>query len=716
MTVTITPSVGDIENNIVPLDLLVTDEDRSTAMAIGGTPVANTQNTGATPPPPDSNIIKSGNGSVVKGFLKSHNYSPGDSGWIIKGNGDVEFSDGVFRGDISAATGTIGGWTIGATFIGDNAVANDATVLLDSTNSLIRLGATSGDYITLDGGNVRLRSSNYVTGVSGFTIQADLVEAENIVARGILRGSTFAYDVISAIGGQLMVANADALDADMTALDASTLTTKDTTDFAVNDILVIRGIATSGIDEEWLRVTNIGSAPTYTVTRDLASSYAANSNPIWKAGTPVVKQGSSDGASTFSGGWLRLYGEGTNSPYYSVFERDGVLYNDYKESCRLGNLNGIGAFVSDTYGIFLGDYASGEYLSYDSVSSTLVLNGYNKTGKGSFGGDGSDGALTITTGTTTIDCSSANIVVKNYTSISITGDGKLAFSNPASDGTVIVLKSQGDVTITSSDGSAIDVSAMGGDGGAGGTNAAGSVGTNGFQILDSNNHYGVGGTKGSPVGGGAGGVILASAWEYTIVSGREQRRVLNLACGSGGGGGAGTIAPPSTTYTGGDGGRGGGVLIIECAGAWNFTSTINVKGEVGATANPNSSGGGGGGGGGMALVLYNTLTANSGTVSTNGGNGGAGSVGVNTPGGVGGTDGSGSGGGGGGAYGGAGGTGGSATTAGPGGVGSNGGGAGAGAGGGGGGGSNFDIGQSGGAGGTGGASGQSLITENNIFA
>jgi len=393
MTVTITPSEGDIENNIVPLDLLVTDEDRSTAMAINGTPVANTQNTGATPPPPDSNIIKSGNGSVVKGFLKSHNYSPGDSGWIIKGNGDVEFSDGVFRGDISAATGTIGGWTIGATFIGDNAVANDATVLLDSTNSLIRLGATSGDYITLDGGNVRLRSSNYVTGVSGFTIQADLVEAENIVARGILRGSTFAYDVISAIGGQLMVANADALDADMTALDASTLTTKDTTDFAVNDILVIRGIATSGIDEEWLRVTNIGSAPTYTVTRDLASSYAANSNPIWKAGTPVVKQGSSDGASTFSGGWLRLYGEGTNSPYYSVFRRTGVAYNTITEAVRLGNLNGIAGFSSDTYGFYTGDISTNNYLVYDTTSGEMIING-SSVDQQSIYGDGSDGDVT----------------------------------------------------------------------------------------------------------------------------------------------------------------------------------------------------------------------------------------------------------------------------------------------------------------------------------
>jgi len=76
----------------------------------------------------------------------------------------------------------------------------------------------------------------------------------------------------------------------------------------------------------------------YSVTRDLAGTYSANSNPAWKAGTPVVKQGSSDGASAYSGGWLRLIGEGTHAPYYSVFARTGVAYNAYTEVGRLGTL------------------------------------------------------------------------------------------------------------------------------------------------------------------------------------------------------------------------------------------------------------------------------------------------------------------------------------------------------------------------------------------
>src|ERR1035437_3459937 len=51
-----------------------------------------------------------------------------------------------------------------------------------------------------------------------------------------------------------------------------------------------------------------------------------------------------------------------------------------------------------------------------------------------FGGTGADGALAISSGTTTIDCANAAKVIKNYSSISITGTGTLAFSNPNTNG------------------------------------------------------------------------------------------------------------------------------------------------------------------------------------------------------------------------------------------------------------------------------------------
>lgn len=184
---------------------------------------------------------------------------------------------------------------------------------------------------------------------------------------GTLKTTVFEKDVVSAVGGVLVVTNSDVLDVDMTALDASTLTIKGETTFAVNDILHIK----DGTDEEYLRVTNIGSAPTYTVTRDLAGAYGVDSNPAWSVGTAVVEEGSSDGASTFSGGFLQLFGSGANSPKYSVFKRTGTAYNAVTEYVTLGNLNTRLDYVSEEYGIAIGTTATG-FLAYDETNGLRV--------------------------------------------------------------------------------------------------------------------------------------------------------------------------------------------------------------------------------------------------------------------------------------------------------------------------------------------------------
>ena len=84
-----------------------------------------------------------------------------------------------------------------------------------------------------------------------------------------------------------------------------------------------------------------------------------------------------------------------------------------------------------------------------------------------FGGTGADGALNITSGITNLDLGGATIFERNYTSISITGTGQLTFSNPHTNGTIIILKSQGNVTLTSSGNPTIDLRNLGGSGGAG---------------------------------------------------------------------------------------------------------------------------------------------------------------------------------------------------------------------------------------------------------
>lgn len=238
-----------------------------------------------------------------------------------------------------------------------------------------------------------------------------------------------------------------------------------------------------------------------------------------------------------------------------------------------------------------------------------------------FGGTGADGALTISSGTTTINCANAKVVIKNYSSISITATGKLAFSNPNSSGTVVILKSVGAVTLTSSTAPMIDMSAMGAAPGAiasvsGNTQVAGNGGTTGNAFLI---QTGSGG--GAPIGsvGSAGAAPI-----FNLSAIQNLGKYPDVFVGAGGGSGDAQGSGSGGPAASGVPGIGGGALIIECGGAWNFTtaSGISVAGQnaADATGIANMIGAGsGGGGGGYFKALYNTLTANSGTVTVSGG-------------------------------------------------------------------------------------------------
>ena len=284
-------------------------------------------------------------------------------------------------------------------------------------------------------------------------------------------------------------------------------------------------------------------------------------------------------------------------------------------------------------------------------------NGELKGWGNKFGGNGTDGALSLSAGTTTINLGGAKLVEKNYTSISIT-TGTLTFSNPHPNGTIVILKSQGNVTITCATAPCIDLRGIGAAAGTA-TGTAGSIG-NGIWTVGSA-HYG-GAHSGST--GGTGGVIIPSSTPYLVdVFGLNSAGKF-LAVGSGGSAGVGTGF--------GNGGRGGGSILIEVGGYLNFTTSngINCSGSDGSSATAlASAGGGGGGSAGMCSVIYNKLTSSSGTIYSVGGNGGASTGDI--------SGGSCSGGAGAGSIYGAGGNGGNDSTA-----GSNGGGLGAGAGGG----------------------------------
>ena len=267
--------------------------------------------------------------------------------------------------------------------------------------------------------------------------------------------------------------------------------------------------------------------------------------------------------------------------------------------------------------------ATNKYLTQAGVATTSVANSIVQTlstGKidnsylsSGFGGDGSDGALTITSGTTTIDLAYNEFVIKNYTSISITGTGALAFSSSTATGTKIMLRSQGDVTLTSSAIPNISVTGfVAGGAGTATNNTAGAVGA-----TSTGKWFQCNGGTGNTTGGAAPTVIIPRSPDYRF------SRYYSWYAGAGGGGGQ--KSSDSGGATTGAGGAGAGVLIIEVGGSLNFTSTLSAAGTAGANgagASDGVIGGGGGGAGGTLLLIYKNLTANSGTLNVAGGTGG----------------------------------------------------------------------------------------------
>lgn len=460
---------------------------------------------------------------------------------------------------------------IAAGAVGSNEIAAGAIIAGKITaGTIVSADIAAG---TITGGNIAATTIT-ASNIAALTITASEIAASTItgakIAATTITAANIAASTITSTeiaAGTITAANIAALTITASEIAANTITaakiaasTITTTEIAANTI-VAGNIAASTITAAKMNVSQLSA-----IAADLG---AITAGTVTLTSSGHIKSGQS-AYNTGTGFWLGIDGV---TPKFSI-----------------GN-------------------PSGRYLTWDG--SDLVINGYVQSGKGAFGGDGSDGALSISSGTTTIDLAGASFVQKNYTSISITGTGALAFSNPHANGTKIVLRSQGGVTITTSATRAIDLRSLGA-----------GAGSQYSDIIESTRAtYGVAGAGGT--GGGAdpgdGGLQYGASGLYPFTLGRLSNKVLAVAPGSGGGNGSGNAS------SSGAGGRGAGALYIECNGALNITGTIDASGAAGSdgAGGADRGGGGGGGGGGMILILYNTLTANSGTYTVTGGAGGA---------------------------------------------------------------------------------------------
>lgn len=294
---------------------------------------------------------------------------------IFLGNNAFELApfSVTLAGRLHSTSGSIGGWEIGDTTISSNGIT------LDSALEKITVGSTVPIYI--DGVHKRIYSYNYIPGMNGqgFSLDPNLLEVGNISARGMIRTAVFQKDVVSSVGGNLMVLNSDVLDADMTMLDSSTVKIKGTTSFNLGDVLRIK----DGTDDEWLLIDNVTQAPIYGVLRDRALMYPPNENPMWKKGAAVVSYGGNG-----DGGLYMTSSEAT-APYMDIFDHNGSPWLGVNTRMRMGNLNGYLGYTSDVYGIGIGE--ADKFLKYDPVSGlnmqgniTIGINNSIKGGQTAF--------------------------------------------------------------------------------------------------------------------------------------------------------------------------------------------------------------------------------------------------------------------------------------------------------------------------------------------
>jgi len=151
----------------------------------------------------------------IGNLIESDNYSAGTSGWTIRKqdtgypNGYAEFNDAVFRGNVTATTGNIGGWTIAS----DKLSADDG-----NSNSM-----------EIDGGNAYIQA-NYTQGSAGFKLNADgSVEFNDGTFRGDLSAGTISIGSGNAVfnvdsNGNMWLGHANYGDAPFTVSNSGVLT------------------------------------------------------------------------------------------------------------------------------------------------------------------------------------------------------------------------------------------------------------------------------------------------------------------------------------------------------------------------------------------------------------------------------------------------------------------------------------------------------------
>lgn len=173
-------------------------------------------------------------------------------------------------------------------------------------------------------------------------------------------GTRYVEETITVAGGHTMVVKSSAVLTAALATQANgTITTMrvDKGLYSAGDYLMM---SEPGLYEV-ARVVSVVSTTELTVERGVDGS----TPNAWAIGTVVANIGHG------TAGWLEMVGGDQAS--FSVWTWTGNTWADRREGVRLGDLVNLADYGGNhQYGIFIGDYASNRWLSYDPVNSLRI--------------------------------------------------------------------------------------------------------------------------------------------------------------------------------------------------------------------------------------------------------------------------------------------------------------------------------------------------------
>jgi len=252
-------------------------------------------------------------------------------------------------GSVTATSGNIGGWTIGATTL-------------------------TGGNVTLDAAGVI--SVNYAAGLTGARIDNNgNAEFNNITARGAINTAVLVYNQVHATGGSMILSKAAfKLRTAFTTVNSPTTFNVDTEDaegstHAASQLAIAGDILRlkDGTADAWLTVSSVSDQTTFWRYVCTKSSPAAGTNYTFQAGAAIVNYGQT------GQGFLYLTADDADGPFYSVRTHAGSPWSAATERLRLGNLkNAYGVGANNRYGIGLGDFSGGNYMMYNPTDSFVI--------------------------------------------------------------------------------------------------------------------------------------------------------------------------------------------------------------------------------------------------------------------------------------------------------------------------------------------------------